>query len=773
MNIIEKISELDITQRRKLIERIKNNGKEYGIFQLTKSQEIFWKKHRLNQPLLLIGNIRFIVKFTPADVEKVKWLINELRSIHDVCRYRFVEIDGEVFQYIDNDTKPNIAVYNTDLDNQKKIEECYVDFFEKDFELDSDFAIVFGIVKTDDDSCRLMIKMHHIVADGFSIGVIIRDIYKILNGISEKCKIQFQDYVESINEKSVPDTAYWIEKIRKADKRLDPPLDKKRYSNDRDGSERFVLEQIKGNDFLNLRELVKSIKHNFFNVGSSLFSMLLQRWANKDNMIMSSTFFNRVGEEAADIIGNFSSFLPLLYCYDGNMNFNEYITHNTEEFREAMAHGNVANMSLQEAYPYECCSGYMPIYQVIFAYHSKNIYSSITGNAGGVNIELEDYNFNTLLKNMCTDIVVRIEELEDMYSIAVGYNKKFFDEQSIKQIVGIFKNMLIDLSKLIETRLDDVVLADYSNIPLCDRIFSAAPAAHEKVDINISNDYVITDSEGTAVCILDKRMKPVPVNFCGRIFVRKDDEWYSTGKAGRITFGRELLIDEESSELRCINGTEFNLFEAAEKLENIYKGINVRFYVSDDEMLLITYCGINEKLTKSMAAEIIGIEPVYVHRSERLNQKSFSNYITKISGIVSVLKKNGFEVDVEQRDDDERVMVIINGESRPDDSFIDEIRNSYSDDRIDFCFSRNTEKYAYPAYVINETQKRICKVWKEITGISDFGIYDDFYETGNVKVGDLVFRLRDMTDKEMGIMTLFEYPNIVRMSEYIDERTDL
>ena len=89
MNIIEKISELDITQRRKLIERIKNNGKEYGIFQLTKSQEIFWKKHRLNQPLLLIGNIRFIVKFTPADVEKVKWLINELRSIHDVCRYRF------------------------------------------------------------------------------------------------------------------------------------------------------------------------------------------------------------------------------------------------------------------------------------------------------------------------------------------------------------------------------------------------------------------------------------------------------------------------------------------------------------------------------------------------------------------------------------------------------------------------------------------------------------------------------------------------------------
>lgn len=774
MNIIEKISELDSVKRQKLIERIKNDGQTYGIFPLTESQEIFWKKYRLGQPLLLIGNIRFILKLTPINEEKAKWLINELRSLHDVCRYRFVEIDGEVFQYIDNDTKPNIAVYTSDAADREKVHECYQDFFEKNFELDSDFPIVFGIVKANDDSCRIMIKMHHIVADGFSVGVIIRDIYSILNGTVTKCKVQFQDYVADINEKIAADTEYWIEKIRTADKRLDPPLDYPRFSEEKDNSEKAFVEYIKGNDFLKLRDFDKSIKRNFFNVSASLFSMILQRWANKGNMIMASTFFNREREEAADIIGNFSSFLPLVYRYNGDMTLNDYIKENIEVFKEAMTHGNVVNMSLQKAYPYECCSEYMPMYQTIFAYHSKTIYSSVIGNADEINIELDDYNFNTLLKHLCVDIIIRIEELEDMYSIAIGYNRKFFDEQSIKQIAGIFKSMLIDLSRLIETRLDDITLVDYSDIPLYKRISSPAPSAYKEADIDISKGYIIIDSEGISTCILDSRMQPVPVNFCGNIFVQKNDRWYSTGKAGRITFDGKLIIDDESSALRFINGVECDLHIANEKLKNAFDGIRICFIVSDEGALILTYCGIKEQITPRDVAQITGIEPIYVHKSERLNQNSFKKYIGKISNIVDTLRKKYYTVTVCQHYGCEEVTICFSSDSRPDDSFIEQLRSSYPDDRIEFCFcSSMGEKYVYPSYVLTDTQKHIRNVWKDIIGNSDFGIYDNFYETGNINVGELVFKIREMTEKDMSIMTLFEYPDIFCMSNYIDEGANI
>lgn len=430
MNFIEKISQLDEAKRIKLIEKIRSDGDAYGIYPLTESQMIFWKKFVLKQSTLLIGNLRFIVEMRSVSYEDVEKVINGLRDLHDVCRYRYVEIDENVFQYIDNEKKPYIAQYSADQKNPEALYRWETDFFEKPFDLAEDFPVLFAIVRISDDEFHLMIKMHHIIADGFSVGVVNRDIYSILSGNAVKSRIQFENYVPVINKLGTADTQYWIKEIRDTDKQLGLTLDYDRFTSDRDDKEDYCCVDLDSEDFKKMKSFIRNSRHNFFNITSSLFSIILQKWAAKDKIIMASTFFNRSDEKSFDIIGNFSSFLPLVYRSKGDMTLDEYIQANTEKFKEAMEHGNIVSLNLQEAYPFDCCLMTLPMYQVIFAYHSKNLYSGFNDAAPDVKLKLRDYNYSAVLKHSITDIVVRIDEMDDKYSILIGYNNRLFEKNT-------------------------------------------------------------------------------------------------------------------------------------------------------------------------------------------------------------------------------------------------------------------------------------------------------------------------------------------------------
>ena len=79
------------------------------------------------------------------------------------------------------------------------------------------------------------------------------------------------------------------------------------------------------------------------------------------------------------------------------------------------------------------------------------------------------------------------------------------------------------------------------------------------------------------------------------------------------------------------------------------------------------------------------------------------------------------------------------------------------------------------AYVTprNSKEQTIAKIWQDILGIKEIGIYDNFFELGghSLLATKITSRLQESLQIELPISKLFEYPTIAELSNYLDQKT--
>ena len=108
MDLINKILKLNLEQREKLLKKIEVEGDQYGIYPLTSGQYLLWCGYRAEINKTHFSNPGVIMNIKNITREKLDEIIEQLCRMHDALRFKYIEIDGKVFQYIDNDSKPTI-----------------------------------------------------------------------------------------------------------------------------------------------------------------------------------------------------------------------------------------------------------------------------------------------------------------------------------------------------------------------------------------------------------------------------------------------------------------------------------------------------------------------------------------------------------------------------------------------------------------------------------------------------------------------------------------
>lgn len=287
-------------------------------FELSEPQKRIWYTQMIHPDSSMFnigGWIRIHGEINLALLEKAVLLF--LKS-HDVFQIRLTSKDGEPRQYFCDSLPEKIEYKN--FNNVKNNEEIFNDWIEKKallpFELEDCPLYEFILYSLNNKAYGYYLKLHHIIADGWSIQILTNEISKyysmLLDGDEPKkfSSIGYKDFIMSNNtylmsEKYKKDKIFWSSFLEKL-----PELRGYSSSSIKGNRRSFCLSN---SNMEHLHDFCKkyAISKNAFFV--SLYILYINKISGKTDIIIGNPVLGRSGKKEKMTIGMYVSTMPFRY----------------------------------------------------------------------------------------------------------------------------------------------------------------------------------------------------------------------------------------------------------------------------------------------------------------------------------------------------------------------------------------------------------------------------------------------------------------------------
>jgi amino acid adenylation domain-containing protein len=292
----------------------------------------------------------------------------------------------------------------------------------------------------------LLLTMHHIISDGWSIGVFVRDFVSLYKAFSQggfyplmPLPIQYADFAHwqrqwLTGEVLETQINYWQQQLAGSPALLELPTDHPRpaIQTFRGSIQLFEINQ----------ELTKELKQIGHKDGATLFMtllsafvILLYRYSGQEDIVVGSPIANRNRSEVESLIGLFVNTLVLRTHLSGNKNFIDLLNQVRKVSLEAYAHQDIPLEQLLEALQPERNLSHSPLFQVMF----------VLQNAPREQLELSGLSLSVLDRESVTakfDLTLFLEETEQGLKGSLEYNTDLFNADTIDRMAGHFQILL-------------------------------------------------------------------------------------------------------------------------------------------------------------------------------------------------------------------------------------------------------------------------------------------------------------------------------------------
>ena len=202
--------------------------------------------------------------------------------------------------------------------------------FVRPFDFKKDLLLRVGIARIEAEKFLLFLDTHHIITDGVSLGILIREFANIYSGLmAEQIDIQYKDYADwqyrrQSSEIVERQKRYWLETFKDDIPVLTLPLDYPRAEKqDMKGDlVRFVLDKYKTEK---LNNLAREQNSTLYMVLLSCFYILLSRYSGQNTITVGTAVAGRTRKEVENIIGMFVNTLALKNQIKEELTFNEFL----------------------------------------------------------------------------------------------------------------------------------------------------------------------------------------------------------------------------------------------------------------------------------------------------------------------------------------------------------------------------------------------------------------------------------------------------------------
>ncbi|MDQ1304167.1 MAG: Carrier protein, partial [Pseudomonadota bacterium] len=356
-----------------------------GLAPLSPVQQRLWFLDRL-QPGSPVYNLAWSFRLRGVlDLAALQTAVDALLARHAVLRTCFVEIDGEPRQAVAAQLSLPVNVLHADLPGgvagnwEARLKTC-LQLLR--FDLAHGPLLQFIVLPIAEDDQVLAIVVHHIIADGWSLGILGRELSAHYNAalVGEPpalpaLPLQYADY--AIRQRAALEGGelerqleFWRQQLKDAPPFLELPADRPRPAlSTHRGARCFRL--LPPELQAALKVLAQAEGCTLFMVLLAGFDLLLARYAGSEDIVVGTPIAGRPRTELEGLIGFFVNTLVLRTGLHGNPRFRELLQRVRQATLDAWAHADVPFEQLVEQLRPPRSTGRSPVFQVLFNLHNE------------------------------------------------------------------------------------------------------------------------------------------------------------------------------------------------------------------------------------------------------------------------------------------------------------------------------------------------------------------------------------------------------------------
>ncbi|MEM9004407.1 MAG: amino acid adenylation domain-containing protein [Cyanobacteria bacterium P01_F01_bin.86] len=450
---------------------------EGNVIPLSWGQERLWFINQLEENRATY-NTPVVFRITGAlDTQALQLAFAEIVSRHEILRTCFTTVKSQPIQVINPEATLDIPLWDLQglapAEREKAVMEAAKKEAATPFDLKRAPLIRGSLLKLDSQDYVLLLTMHHIVVDGWSMRVLIQEVSSLYQAFSEgqpsplsDLPIQYADFAvwqrQHLSEDKLnTQLDYWKQQLSGAPEQLELPTDRPRPEvQSYRGATHCVT--FDADLMQKLQQLSRESGTTLFMTLQAAFSTLLYRYSGQSDILVGSAVSGRDRRELESLIGFFLNTLVLRTRFDDNPSFNQLLANVKETTLQAYQHQGLPFEKVVEALRPERSLSYSPLYQASFVL--QNI-SMPPLALPGMTITPID----SMLEVSKCDLLLSMTETEKGLESAWQYNTDLFDSSTIERLTGYFQTLLKDIVENPETRVRDLRLSKQSDSPALSR----------------------------------------------------------------------------------------------------------------------------------------------------------------------------------------------------------------------------------------------------------------------------------------------------------------
>jgi amino acid adenylation domain-containing protein len=428
---------------------------------LSFAQQRLWFLDQL-EPLNPVYNTSGALRLKGAlSVYALAEAIGETLRRHEALRTTFGVVNGEPVQFIAPPQPFALPVVNlselNDAERERELTEQIALEVQRPFDLSAGPLVRGKLLKLGDDTHVLVIVMHHIISDGWSVGVFVREVSASYKAISEghpaslpELALQYADYAvwqrEWLSGEALDaQLQYWRGQLAGAPPALELPTDRTRpkVQTFRGAAVPVELPESLTKE---LKTLSRRAGATLFMTLLAAFKVLLRRYTEQDDIVVGTPVANRQRAEIEPLIGFFVNTLVMRTDLSGDPSFTELLRRVRGVALEASAHQDLPFEMLVEAVQPARSLSHAPLFQVMFVFQ----------NAPSEALELPELTLEEITVESTTakfDLMLSLEETAAGLRGVLEYSADLFDETTVRRILEHFQVLLEGLVRQPDTSI--------------------------------------------------------------------------------------------------------------------------------------------------------------------------------------------------------------------------------------------------------------------------------------------------------------------------------
>ena len=386
----------------------------------------------------------------PLNLVALKQSLNEIVRRHETLRTTFAIVDGRPVQIIAPALTLTLQIMDLrelpETEREAEAQRLATNEAQRTFDLAHGPLVRATVLRLGENEHIGLLTMHHIVSDGWSTGIVIREMATLYEGICSgsptslpELPIQYADFAhwqrQWLDRGALESQlTYWKRQLTGAPPFLDLPTDHIRPIVQRFRGAHQSLRLPK-NISAGLKALSRQEGVTLFMTLLAAFKILLHCYTSQDDIVIGTPIANRNRLETEGLIGFFVNTVVLRTDFSGDPDFRELLGRVREVCLGAYAHQDLPFERLvEELHPTRDLSR-NPLFQVMF----------VLQNGRQVTLELPGLTLIPVEVDSGTthfDLTLHIADTSDELVASLAYNTDLFETETIDRMLRHFRMVL-------------------------------------------------------------------------------------------------------------------------------------------------------------------------------------------------------------------------------------------------------------------------------------------------------------------------------------------